>query len=427
MQVGVACVDVTPRWPVWQDGFADRERPAEGVDRAVEAQAVVFDNGVARRALMAIDICAIDDYLLLPLRRAAAQLGIPAAALMVNTSHTHSGPNASRIRGFCREFDDRYLAELGDKLAGVLAAALANLSPATLHYAAGTCTMGISRRRHREGAEAGFQPTADKPVDFAVPTLSVLSPSGERRALLFGYGCHPSAVASYNVGTDYPGYARDYVRSRCIGCTPVFLQGCGGDVKPRHLTAALNFAYGPVEAVEELGRELGRAVVAGLCGRSLALGDGLAAASAVVEVPFDHQPTEEEIAAAESSAGPVPRAWAAAVRDALARDGRLRDSLPIEVQVLNVGGLRFVGIAAEVGTGIGLRLKRELAGMPVWPMGYCNGSWDYLEPREEYADGGYEVRSSHMDSIHPFPKPLGLAPGAEDVVVGKAVELARSL
>jgi hypothetical protein len=245
--------------------------------------------------------------------------------------------------------------------------------------------------------------------------------------VIFGYGCHPSATASNNISTDYPGYARDYLATRFLGCTPVFLQGCGGDVKPRHITSQLTFDSGPTQDIRELGHELGRAVMAGLCARPLTLSDRLAAASAIVEVPFDHQPTEEEIAEAESADYDLPRRWAARVRETLEREGKLRDSLPVEVQVLDIGGLRMIGMAVEACTGIGIRIKRDLAGMAVWPMGYTNGGWDYLAPASEYADGGYEVRRSHMDSVYPFVKPLGLAPEAEDIVVGKAVELARAL
>ena len=105
----------------------------------------------------------------------------------------------------------------------------------------------------------------------------------------------------------------------------------------------------------------------------------------------------------------------------------LRESLPVEVQVLNVGGLHLLGIAAEVCVGIGLRAKGEVLAPLLWPMGYCNGSWDYVAPRSECPDGGYEVRTSHMDSIHPFVKPLGLVVEAEDMLVSRARALIDSL
>ncbi len=427
MKVGIAKTDITPRWPVWQDGFAARTRAAQGLDRAVEAMAVVFDNGSTRLGLMAIDICAVDDYLLVPVREAAAELGIPAAAMMVNTSHTHAGPNASRIRGFVRQFDDRYLEELKAKLIAVLAEATANLEEATLQYAATDCTMGVSRRRHVEGEEAAFEPAPDKPVDYTVPILSVTSASGERRGVIFGYGCHPSAIATYNIGTDYPGYARDYVQTRLLGCTPIFLQGCGGDVKPRHITPELKFASGPIQDIVELGHELGRAVLTGLCSEPTALSEYLAAASEIIHIPFDHQPTEAEIAEAEKNSFWLPRAWAARVRETLAQDGQLMAALPVEVQVFDIGGLKLIGMAVEACTGIGVRIRRDLAGQLVWPMGYTNGGWDYLAPACEYDDGGYEVRRSHMDSIYPFVKPLGLVREAEDIVVGKVKEMARHI
>lgn len=427
MRIGMAKADITPRWSVWQDGFAARERPAQGLDHPVEAVAIVFDNGDARLGLLSVDICAVDDYLLLPVRQAAAELGIPPAAMMVNTTHDHSGPNASRIRGFIRQFDDRYLEELREALVGVLQQAVEQLEEASLRYSVGSCTMGVSRRRHVEGAEARSAPAPDKPIDTDVPILSVLSPTGERRGLIFGYGCHPSTIATYNIGTDYPGYARDYVQSRLLGCQPVFLQGCGGDVKPRHVTPELGFASGPIQDVIEFGHELGRAVMTGLCRRSVPLGDELAAVSEVIHIPFDHQPTESEIAEAEAASHWLPRAWAARVRETVARDGKLIEALPVEIQVLNIGGLRLIGLAVEACSGIGLRLKRDLADLPVWSMGYCNGGWDYLAPAAEYADGGYEITRSHMDSVYPFAKPLGLAIEAEDIVAAKVAELARKV
>jgi hypothetical protein len=48
----------------------------------VEAFAVVFDKGETRLGLMVIDACAVDDYLFVPVRQAAAGLGIAPSTMM---------------------------------------------------------------------------------------------------------------------------------------------------------------------------------------------------------------------------------------------------------------------------------------------------------------------------------------------------------
>ena len=44
-----------------------------------------------------------------------------------------------------------------------------------------------------------------------------------------------------------------------------------------------------------------------------------------------------------------------------------------------------------------------------------------------FTEGNYEGPLSHMDTIWPWPKPLGLRPDAEDLFVAKSAALARSL
>lgn len=212
MKVGIAKTDITPRWPVWQDGFAARTRAAQGLDRAVEAMAVVFDNGSTRLGLMAIDICAVDDYLLVPVREAAAELGIPAAAMMVNTSHTHAGPNVSRIRGFCREFGYRYLEEVIDKLVALLATAEANLEDANLAYSTSVSTMGISRRGHISATAVTLAPspvTASAPIIRAMPATTCRRGSWAARRS----SCR-AAVATSSRGTSPRNLTSRPARSR---------------------------------------------------------------------------------------------------------------------------------------------------------------------------------------------------------------------
>ena len=75
----------------------------------------------------------------------------------------------------------------------------------------------------------------------------MLNAEGRARAVIFGYACHPTTAAlrmMYLVGTDYTGYARDWVAAAYPGAEAIFLQGCGGDIKPRAIRPSNEGATG---------------------------------------------------------------------------------------------------------------------------------------------------------------------------------------
>ena len=431
MKVGIARTILNPKSPITMDGFGSRNGTlSEGVTHDIEAICIVFDDGNKRLGMMSLDLLAVDDYLLVPIRRTAKQLGIPAKQMMVNASHTHAAPNVTPCRTFMRSYEDAYLETTRDALCELVRQAVDDLAEATLDYTVGTCTMGVNRRRY---GQSGLLPNPDKLIDLDVPVLRVLSPEGDVRGLLFSYACHPSAISGPYVNSDYPGYAKDLLRQVLPGVTPAFLQGCGGDVKPRNINVAeKTFASGPVEVIAELGHELARGVMAALCGTPRPLGDTLAADSEYVQIPFGPQPTEQEVADAQRAAeGSTRRIWGDAVRAVWDMGHKLSYQLPMEVQVFNIGGLHIVGIAAEACAEIGLDIKQKLGSRTVMTLGYTNGGWDYFAPgtahTEEGFGDGYEVKRSFTDTIWPWPQPLGFSDDSEEILLDAVEEMVEGL
>ncbi|MFP3903905.1 MAG: hypothetical protein ACLFWB_06635 [Armatimonadota bacterium] len=423
MKVGIARAMITPDGPTWMSGFRSREHKSEGAYDDITATAVVFDNGSQRVGFMALDVLAVDDFLLVPVREAAQEAGIAPDAMMINTSHTHCGPAVTRIRCHVRKFDEEYLQWLKDRLCALVGEAVDDLQEATLDYTVGSATMGINRRRK---GESGLLPNPDRPIDLDVPVLRVLTPDGEVRGLIFSYACHPSTTGGYLIGPDYPGFARQHIEGKIPGSTAVFLQGCGGDVKPRVVNAEKRFQGAEIAEVAEVGHEIARAVFGALCREPQPVGETLAAADVTAQLPFDHQPTERELAEAREGTA-FQKRWAEAVQEIYDRGETLIDTLPIEVQVLRIGDIYLIGTAGETCVEIGLGIKSRLPDMRVMTLGYTNGGWDYLAPAEAFEWGNYEGVRSFADTIWPDPQPLGFAPEAETILVDTACEAARSL
>ncbi|MFP3903904.1 MAG: hypothetical protein ACLFWB_06630, partial [Armatimonadota bacterium] len=429
VDVGICTVDLTPDYPVIMDGFGARgDRPSEGIDNPITGTCVIFDDGDTRLGIMALDLLAVDDYLLVPVRRAAQDAGIPPKNMMLNTSHTHCAPNVTPCRSFMRAYTEKYLVECRDRLCDLVSGAVDDLQPATLDYSVGTSTMGMNRRR---AGDSGLLPNPDKPIDLDVPVLRVLQPDGTVRGLLFSYACHPSGISGFKIGTDFPGFAREYIEQKLADCKTGFLQGCGGDVKPRNLDPRTrSFASGPLEVIQELGHELGRAVMAALCGTPQPLGDTVAADSEYVQIPFTDQPTEADVEE-QADRGHRGTVWAHAVRDFWEAGHRLPYQHPLEVQVFDIGGLTVVGIAAEVCVEVGMHIKERLSDQTVMTLGYTNGGWDYFAPEsahtEEGYTEGYEVKRSFTDTIWPYPQPLGFSDDSEQIMLDAIERIVREI
>ena len=131
--------------------------------------------------------------------------GLPRDRLILNGSHTHSGPTVT-AESWLRPSEDinaeqeavirRYTAQLLDQIVDLIGRAIADLAPADLAFGPGSAAIGVNRRRLQSA-------TRHLPgvVDQDVPVLTVRASGGALRAVVFGYACHATAApADYQIG-----------------------------------------------------------------------------------------------------------------------------------------------------------------------------------------------------------------------------------
>lgn len=424
IKVGVATVDITPTGPVWMHGYSARKSPSTGVFKNLSASCVVFDNGLTRAGVMAIDVCYIGTQQLAGIREAAEKLGIPPHQMMVNSSHTHCGPSFSS-----RNAD--YLCLFATKTSNLVEAAVADLKEATLDYTVGQSLVGLNRRQvGKDGKVAGIAPEPRKRIDMDVPVLRVLDGTNQVRALMFGYTCHPVTMGGYEISPDYPGPAREWIAAAFTNCQPVFLQGFGGDVRPRIATANGRFGYVLVDGKQmltELGHQLGRDVVSAACVplQQVAAPPGkpmpLAGASEKLALPLKVTTKVDRDLRARSSS-PTAKLRPEKLRPEVAIHPKdAKQTREIELAVLRVGNIYVVFGQGELCSEIGLRIKRELADWSkrtrshIWTCGYSHWGGGYIPHAAAYPEGGYEVSASSV------------GPGAEAIIVRRAVAMVKAL
>jgi len=389
-------------------GFGARKRPSEGICRKILAQCVVFDNGQTRVAFVTADLCALSYRQLCKLRAAAEAAGIPQQHLMINWSHSHYGPHLGSVCAHTRNLD--YDALFTERTQPLFAAAVADLKPALLDYTVGSSTMAINRRQLNDKEQCiGMRPEPRKQIDPDVPVLRVRNADGSIRAVIFGYACHPTTASGpmlYLIGTDYPGYARDWVAAAYPGAEPIFLQGCGGDIKPRAIRPGKKGAAGRFGVVllnehdtkASVGYEVGRAVVAALA------------------VPPPPLPADRPADPKEALKTPVPLGGMVEVVPLPSRQDPNRIAqTPFHMGAWRIGDVYFVGCQGEVLTNIGLRIKRQLRDLRVWTNGYTHWGGGYFPDAATYPEGGYEIKMS------------AFAPQAEGILVNNAIRYIRTL
>ena len=414
-KAGVASVVITPETPLWMAGYASRTKPAEGKETDLFAKALALqDERGTRLVLVTLDLIGVPRTLRKNLeKRCADAYKLPPEGLLLNASHTHSGPEfrVNRI-----PWDDgnikptreseAYGHHLEERLFTLIGEALNAFAPSKLGYTHARAGFAMNRRLP---TPKGYQnsPYPDGPVDQDVPVLRVEGEDGKLRAVVFGYACHNTSLSLYKWNADYAGYAQEYLQANHPGTVAMFVMGCGGDQNP--------YPRKTVEMAQQHGRALANAVETALSVAPRAVGGPLRAAYGEVDLDYEPIPTREEyrqrleskdareashakrfldrLDAGETLAHelPLPRAGRPLWRRPRARGHRRRD-------------VRGLLAAAQEGAGgprrgVGRRLQQRRDG--VRP--------EQARPRGRWLRG----RRGHPLQQH-APRPLGADVGGED-------------
>jgi hypothetical protein len=304
-----------------------------------------------------------------------------------------------------------YARSLTEALAGVAAAAVADLSPARLAVGQGSAGFAINRRQATPaGMRIGENPTG--PVDHNVPVLRIASPDGRLRAVLFGYACHNTTLGgdSYGVDGDYAGAAQRVLEQEHLGATALFLMLCGGDQNPQ--------PRGTVERVEQHGRALAEAVDRTLTSALRPVGPTVRTAYRVIQLEF--APHERATFETEAQSPTIHRQRRARLMlEAYDRGAPVRHC-PYPIQAIQLGDdFTLLGLGGEVVVDYALRLKHEYGGERLMVAGYCNDVMAYIPSVRVLNEGGYEA----VDSMIYYAQPGPFAPSIETNILSATAEV----
>ncbi|MFB3786359.1 MAG: neutral/alkaline non-lysosomal ceramidase N-terminal domain-containing protein [bacterium] len=421
-KAGAAKVVITPAFDMWMSGYASRNKPSEGKVQDLYAKALALEDAAGRRAvILTTDLIGLPGVLS---ERAAKKVtedtGIPRAALMLTSSHTHSGPvlrgNLETMYALSKEEwakVTQYTAELEQKLVQVIEEAVRKLEPARISRGVGTAGFAINRRQYNlEGINIGLNPIG--PVDHDVPVLKVTDSQGRLKAILFGYACHNTTLDFYQFCGDYAGYAQEYVEKENPEAVAMFYIGCGADANPNPRRE--------LDHAKAHGRELGQAVVKVLSQAMQEVTGPLRTAQEVIGLPLSPPPSRGQIEEQLKDPDVYIQRRAQSLLKQLDEQGKLPDRYPYIIQVWSFGpDFIFTALAGEVVVDYALRLKHELGQDKVWVAGYANDVFAYIPSLRVLREGGYEAN----DSMIYYGLPGPWAPPVEEMIISTVHKLVK--
>ncbi len=424
-KAGVATAVITPEQSMWMAGYAARTKPSEGKVHDLYGKALSLqDTEGTRLVIVTTDLIGFPREFRDRLEKAVGErYKLPPASLLLNASHTHSGPELRDWRATQTwdlppeqvELGRQYAEVLLGKLIELVGRSLDGLAPAQLSYVHARAGFAMNRRA-ATGGDYTIAPNADGPVDQDVPVLVVKGSDGQIRTLVFGYACHNTTLSDYEFCGDYAGFAQQYVEETHPGTTALFVAGCGGDQNPTPRRT--------MEWARQHGRALANAVEAALVASPRPIRGPLHVALDEVSLELA-QPNLEELKQQAASTDKYAKRHAEGVLQELEKTGRVDTTYPYLVQVVRFGDdLTMIGLAGEVVVDYSLRLKKELTDSPVWVAGYTNEVFGYVPSERILQEGGYEAKGA---ILYYATMPTPFMPSVENRIVNKVHELVKQV
>jgi hypothetical protein len=392
-KAGVARVAITPKESLWMAGYAARDHPSEGVLHDLWSKVLAIEDAKGKKAvLITNDLVKVPKYYSDRIRdRIGAKYGLTRSQIILNCSHTHSGPvlydpvsnsyplddtQLRKIKAYSDNFENQVVEMVGK--------AIASMEPVKIFSANGVTRFQVNRRNNVE-AQSTRITDPNGPNDYAVPVLKVVNGSGEIMAVAFGYACHATVLGIYQFSGDYPGFAQIEIEKAYPGVTALFFQGAGADQNP--------LPRRTIPLAQQYGRTLAAAVERVLSESMKELAPVLSTAYSEIDLQFaGPTPTREDLLKEMAPSSKTPDYLKRSAKELLKRldwGETLKPFYPYPCQVWKLGDQAVMALGGELLVEYSIELKKVF-GPDIFVMGYSNDIMSYIPSETVLKEGGYE-------------------------------------
>ena len=394
-RAGVATINITPPYSMWLAGYASRNGPSEGKIHDIWAKALALSDSAGNRGvLVTTDLSGISKKVSNEIRdQLQERLDLDRRQILINSSHTHSGPLLMRegMHTYTVTEEDmalvtRYTEALIDKIVQVVIDAFNNQEEARIFSANGVTRFQVNRRNNVEGT-LGNQSQLSGPNDHAVPVLKVENTEGTLMAIAFGYACHPTVLNINRFSGDWPGFAQIELENAHPGAVALFFQGAGGDQNP--------LPRRTIPLARQYGRTIAAAVDRVLEENMEELTPNLEATYREIELDLNAAPSTEELEHFCEEVQGYYQRWGKRMLRKVEENHVFQDAYSYPLQVWRIGQQTLFAMGGEAVVSYAINLKK-IFGQNVFVLGYSNDVMGYIPTATVLNEGGYEGATSQF-------------------------------
>ena len=430
--IGISEVNYTPEVGLDLVGnYRGNDYASRGIHDSLFAHAIVASNSRREKAaILSIDICSITKEPVEMMREyIASRTNIKAQNIMIHATHTHSGPSSDLSKPKAKE----YLTRAAD----AVIIADKNLQPTSIAIGRSKEDRVSFNRRLKcidgtthmcwEKFKPGFVIEPLGPADPELITIS-LTQQGKPTGVLVNFGCHATTLTGNNwlYSADYPGYIAESIR-RVKGKDyfPIFLNGPCGNVTQVDYRIGFPDTY---QECQRIGYILGVTALEAIKNEEAISGNIIAVSKELV--PLKRMTISED-----------QLKWAKAVMKKVEKEGMppiQADGIPdaefaqewikmyetqnqidsLEVMVVRIGDVVFVGLPGEVFCEFGIEIKKESLFKNTIVMGLTNDDRAYFPTKISFTQG--------PNGLTPMITGYETTPGSTLYEIGAGEKLAAS-
>ncbi len=405
LKVGFSRLDVTPPLGSAIAGYF-YHRYASGVLDPIELNAIAITNGKDTVVMVSADILGMVERYADPVRRNIAEkLGIRAENVIIAALHQHTSIGIFDGNPIMK--DTAYTDLLFRKMVDAAVLAAADMKEAKMSYAEGETSEPISfvRRYFMKDGSIGtnpgrLNPDIVRPASEADNTVRLVrfAREGAKDIALVGFSTHPDVIGGDMLSADWPGFVRRFVEADHADAHCIFFNGTQGDTN--HIDVNKPQREDSYAQARDMGRIVADTVAALWDKTAPVAGEEIAAEMTTVytKTRTDGEERYDEMKAFydDYEAGRLEKEPHITMLTTAKRIINIRTAriyVPVNITVISVGGVAFVGFGGEPFT----QYSRNAAAATdkrVITICCANGYSGYLPTEAAFAEGGYEASSS---------------------------------
>ncbi len=402
-------IDITAPIGFRMAGFFERDHGSEGILNNLYASILIIENAGDKVVFVALDLIGVDHDFVKKVRTKVSKLtDIKDESVLIGVTHTHSGPDASRMCDGCDAFKRSDMSEvelsyynlLIEKIVGGIVWANNSLVKVDI-FTNQSELIGIGSNR----IDSSFY------ANNTLTTVSVRNKTGTLLAVLTNYSCHPTILNkdNYLFSGDYISFYRNKMEEMYPGVVIPFFQGCSGNNSTRHYRQADG-----IQEAQRMGNILADAVIDNLKDSELLSGR---LSYKITDIEFKARSyesdevclkkiaeTEKEIDDLKRDNAPVNIQrtayvkWQGATRYLEMKHKSNFQTMLSEMQLIKIGDLHFITTPGETFGEIGRSVMNLDNKKKIVVTAYCNGYVGYIPDKHTFENPkGYEVDSSFVN------------------------------